>query len=101
MTVILESYISPLGFALDSIEPEIHRRSKITRFIHFAAHKAVGESTKQPLKYYANNVLDLIDFCSLGDFGIKNFVFSSSATVYGTVSDIGLRVLQPRYYCIC
>lgn len=98
MTAVLEAYESPLGFALDPVESPIPRRSKITGVIHFAAHKAVGESIKQPLKYYANNVSGLIDFCSLlGDFGIKNFVFSSSATVYGTVADIGVPLREE--YC--
>jgi UDP-glucose 4-epimerase len=98
MTAVLEAYESPLGFALDPVESPIPRRSKITGVIHFAAHKAVGESIKQPLKYYANNVSGLIDFCSLlGDFGVKNFVFSSSATVYGTVADIGVPLREE--YC--
>ena len=98
MTAVLEAYESPLGFALDSVESPIPRRSKIAGVIHFAAHKSVGESIKQPLKYYANNVSGLIDFCSLlGDFGIKAFVFSSSATVYGTVADI--KVPLREEYC--
>lgn len=66
-------------------------KSKITGVIHFAAHKAVEESIRQPLKYYANNVSGLVDFVStLGDFGIKTFIFSSSATVYGTLATSGL-----------
>jgi UDP-glucose 4-epimerase len=78
--------------------PNGQRRSRISGVIHFAAFKAVGESIKHPLKYYANNVGGLIDFCSLlGDFGIKNFVFSSSATVYGTIADIGVPLREE--YC--
>lgn len=66
-------------------------RSKIAGVIHFAAHKAVQESLKHPLKYYANNVSGLIDFAStLGEYGIKTFIFSSSATVYGTLAASGL-----------
>lgn len=66
-------------------------KSKIAGVIHFAAYKAVEESIKRPLKYYANNVSGLIDFAStLGDFGIKTFIFSSSATVYGTLATSGL-----------
>ncbi|KAJ5930606.1 hypothetical protein N7466_006099 [Penicillium verhagenii] len=66
-------------------------KSKIAGVIHFAAYKAVEESIRNPLKYYANNVSGLIDFASiLGDFGIKTFVFSSSATVYGTLATSGL-----------
>ena len=66
-------------------------KSKISGVIHFAAYKAVEESIRSPLKYYANNVSGLIDFAStLGDFGIKTFIFSSSATVYGTLATSGL-----------
>ncbi|KAJ5538061.1 hypothetical protein N7494_007540 [Penicillium frequentans] len=66
-------------------------KSKIAGVIHFAAYKAVGESIQNPLKYYANNVGGLIDFATmLQDFGIKTFVFSSSATVYGTLATSGL-----------
>jgi UDP-glucose 4-epimerase len=52
--------------------------------IHFAAHKAVGESVQLPLKYYRNNIgslLSLLD--AAGKSGISNLVFSSSCTVYG------------------
>ncbi len=52
--------------------------------IHFAALKAVGESVKNPILYYENNVggtIALVDV--LLDAGVDNFVFSSSATVYG------------------
>lgn len=52
--------------------------------IHFAGLKAVGESVEQPLMYYRNNIdttLTLLE-CMRG-FGVKNIVFSSSATVYG------------------
>ncbi|KAJ5110962.1 hypothetical protein N7532_001497 [Penicillium argentinense] len=66
-------------------------KSKIAGVIHFAAYKAVEESIRHPLKYYANNVSGLIDFAStLGEFGIKTFIFSSSATVYGTLATSGL-----------
>ncbi|MBT0726868.1 UDP-glucose 4-epimerase GalE [Rosenbergiella australiborealis] len=56
----------------------------ITDVIHFAALKAVGESTRMPLEYYENNVsgtLSLIE--EMRHAGIWNFIFSSSATVYG------------------
>lgn len=67
------------------------RTSMITGVIHFAAFKAVEESIRHPLKYYRNNINGLVDFISLLDeFDIKNFIFSSSATVYGTLADKGL-----------
>ncbi|WP_396600904.1 UDP-glucose 4-epimerase GalE [Algibacter sp. R77976] len=53
--------------------------------IHFAAHKAVGESVQQPLKYYKNNFYSLLNALEAqSENGINNFIFSSSATVYGT-----------------
>lgn len=52
--------------------------------IHFAALKAVGESVKQPLRYYNNNISGTINLCTaMEEAGVKNIVFSSSATVYG------------------
>lgn len=71
------------------------RRSNITGVIHFAAFKAVEESIRNPLKYYRNNVNGLVDFLSLLDeFNIKTFIFSSSATVYGTLADKGLPIRE-------
>ena len=52
--------------------------------VHFAALKAVGESTQKPLDYYANNLGGLLTTCrAMQAHGVKRFVFSSSATVYG------------------
>ena len=52
--------------------------------IHFAGLKAVGEAEKYPMKYYENNVVgSLILFQEMAMSGVKNIVFSSSATVYG------------------
>jgi UDP-glucose 4-epimerase len=56
----------------------------IVGIIHFAAYKAVGESVKRPLFYYENNLDSLINILHcVQEFGIPNFVFSSSCTVYG------------------
>jgi len=67
------------------------RRSNIIGVIHFAAFKAVEESIANPLKYYRNNINGLINLLSLlGEYSIKNFIFSSSATVYGSLADRGL-----------
>lgn len=53
--------------------------------IHFAAHKAVGESVQKPLMYYQNNFFSLINCLSaMHELEMNNFIFSSSATVYGT-----------------
>ncbi|MBT9490208.1 MAG: UDP-glucose 4-epimerase GalE [Rubrivivax sp.] len=60
------------------------QRHHIHAAVHFAAFKAVGESVAQPLAYYRNNIGGLVNVCSaLQRHGIKRFVFSSSATVYG------------------
>ncbi|MCL4120073.1 UNVERIFIED_CONTAM: hypothetical protein GTU68_066553 [Idotea baltica] len=53
--------------------------------INFAAHKAVGESVQKPLMYYKNNLYALLNTLSAQkENGINGFIFSSSATVYGT-----------------
>ncbi len=57
---------------------------EIDSVIHFAALKAVGESVQKPLEYYDNNLISLINIIKcMREFGVKNLVFSSSATVYG------------------
>ena len=67
----------------DKLE-EIFASNKISGIIHFAALKAVGESVEEPLMYYRNNLHGLINMVELADkFGVNNFVFSSSCTVYG------------------
>lgn len=63
---------------------EVFARFPISGVIHFAALKAVGESTKIPLEYYENNVGGTINLLKvMGKFGVRTIVFSSSATVYG------------------
>ena len=60
------------------------QRHRIDAAVHFAAFKAVGESVAQPLAYYRNNLGGLVNVCgALQRNGIRRFVFSSSATVYG------------------
>lgn len=57
--------------------------------IHFAGLKAVGESVKQPIRYYHNNLTGTLHLLNLlTNYGCKNFVFSSSATVYGLVKEM-------------
>lgn len=63
---------------------DIFNEYDITSVIHFAGLKAVGESVERPLLYYQNNVCGTLTLCEVMDkFGVKNIVFSSSATVYG------------------
>ena len=67
----------------DSLE-KVFKENKIDAVINFAGFKAVGESVKEPLKYYINNVsgcLVLLD--TMKKYNVKKFVFSSSATIYG------------------
>ena len=59
----------------------------IKGIIHFAAGKAVGESVEQPLKYYRNNIVSLINLLDLMPlYDVEGLVFSSSCTVYGQPS---------------
>ena len=61
----------------------------ITGIIHFAAYKSVGESVKNPLLYFENNLNSLINILKCAaEFSIPNFVFSSSCTVYGNPDKI-------------
>jgi UDP-glucose 4-epimerase len=64
--------------------------------VHFAAFKAVGESTAKPLEYYANNVGGLVTVCqAMRRHGVQRFVFSSSATVYGDPQSLPIREHAP------
>ena len=62
----------------------VFSENDIDAIIHFAGFKAVGESTQKPLEYYWNNVAgSLVLFDVARNHGVKNIIFSSSATVYG------------------
>ena len=64
----------------------------ITAVIHFAGLKAVGESVARPLEYYTNNLVTTLNLlASMRKYGVKNFVFSSSATVYGEHAPVPYR----------
>ena len=63
---------------------DVFHKSSIDAVIHFAGLKAVGESVSIPLHYYHNNVTGTLILCDVMEtYGVKNLVFSSSATVYG------------------
>ncbi len=67
----------------DALE-EIFKKEQIDAVMHFAGLKAVGESVAQPLRYYQNNITGTLILCDvMHKYGVKNLVFSSSATVYG------------------
>ena len=62
----------------------VFKENNIDEVIHFAALKAVGESVEKPLEYYYNNLVNtLVLLDTMRKYNTKNFVFSSSATVYG------------------
>lgn len=65
--------------------------------VHFAGLKAVGESTQQPLRYYDFNVAGTVTLCRvMADAGVKNLVFSSSATVYGAAAEVPIAETSTR-----
>jgi len=76
---------------------QISREHDIAGVIHFAAFKAVGESTIKPLDYYKNNLGSLLVLLEyMRDKGIKDLVFSSSCTVYGQPDQLPVTETTPR-----
>ena len=73
---------------------------KIDAVIHCAALKAVGESVQKPLEYYHNNITGTLTLMGVMDrMGVKNIVFSSSATVYGSPEIIPITEECPKGEC--
>lgn len=91
--VVVERLARITGAPPNFVEGDVRNRALLDRLfsehrirgaIHFAALKAVGESVSQPLAYYDNNLNGLLTLCSAMDAaGVRQLVFSSSATVYG------------------
>lgn len=78
------------------------KEEDIAGVIHFAAFKCVPESVAQPLMYYRNNLGSLenvLDAC--GKFGVRNLIFSSSASVYGDVKDLPVTENTPLGVPFC
>lgn len=70
----------------------------INAIIHFAGFKAVGESVEKPWEYYWNNITGTLVLTDVARaHGVKNFVFSSSATVYGEPDDVPMTEDSPKY----
>jgi UDP-glucose 4-epimerase len=68
----------------------------VVGIIHFAAFKSVPESVSNPYKYYNNNinsVINLLECCKIND--IKNFIFSSSCSVYGNIRKLPVKESTP------
>ena len=82
----------PAFYEADVTDKEALRRifseQKLDAVIHFAGYKAVGESVSKPVMYYRNNLDSTITLLEvMNEFGVKNIVFSSSATVYGETNE--------------
>lgn len=97
----LERVTQISGRAFPFVEADIRDKSamqavfkeyKIEAVIHFAGLKAVGESVEKPLLYYDNNVNgSMVLFEVMAEAGVKNIVFSSSATVYGDPKTVPIK----------
>ena len=76
----------------DEVEALFTQYPDIDSVIHFAGLKAVGESVAKPLEYYSNNLISTLYLLqAMRRHGVKNFVFSSSATVYGDPASVPIR----------
>ncbi len=89
------------GKHVDFYENDVRDRAALDRIfekhdincaIHFAGLKAVGQSVSMPLEYYDNNLFSTVTLCeAMRDHGVKNIVFSSSATVYSSENTVPFR----------
>lgn len=78
----------------------VFAENDIDTVIHFAGYKSVGESVKFPLKYYRNNIDSTLTILELMEkHNVRNFVFSSSATVYGTPKKVPITEDMPIGGC--
>lgn len=76
---------------------KIFEAHEIEAVIHFAGYKAVGESVRKPIEYYYNNMTGTLVLCDvMRAHGVKNIVFSSSATVYGDPAQIPITENCPK-----
>ncbi len=79
-----------------SLETVFENENNIVGIIHFAAFKSVPESVNNPHKYYSNNINSLLNIleCCL-KFKIEHFIFSSSCSVYGNISELPVKETTP------
>lgn len=76
---------------------DIFDKEAVDCVIHFAGLKAVGESVAKPLEYYQNNIAGTLVLCdAMRKHGVKNIIFSSSATVYGDPAFIPITEECPK-----
>ncbi|MCE8025883.1 MULTISPECIES: UDP-glucose 4-epimerase GalE [Halomonadaceae] len=98
--------VTMIGGEVRLIEGDVRDRQLLNRLfadhsistvIHLAGLKAVGESVRQPLDYYSVNVQGSLVLCqAMQDAGVRELVFSSSATVYGVEAPVPYRESMPR-----
>jgi UDP-glucose 4-epimerase len=80
----------------NSLQEVFAQTPNVQAVIHFAGLKAVGESVQRPLLYYQNNLSSTLNLCQvMQEQGVKNIVFSSSATVYGDPASVPIRETFP------
>ncbi len=92
---------TPRFYQVDILDREgledVFSKETIESVIHFAGLKAVGESVAKPLEYYHNNITGTLILCDvMRNHGVKNIVFSSSATVYGDPARIPIDEACPK-----
>lgn len=76
---------------------QVFEQNKIDAVMHFSAYAYVGESVKDPGKYYVNNVSNTINLLeTMKEFGVKNFIFSSTCATYGNPTEIPITEKHPQ-----
>ena len=81
----------------DRLLDDVRGSHDVDAVIHFAGYKAVGESVERPLDYYWNNVAGTLALArAMRDHGVKNLIFSSSATVYGEPESCPITEMSER-----
>jgi UDP-glucose 4-epimerase len=82
--------------SFDETHAVFQENTNIEGIIHFAAYKSVGESVHEPLMYFENNLLSLINILKcVKEFQVPYFIFSSSCTVYGNPDEIPVTEKTP------
>ncbi|MBX3588559.1 MAG: UDP-glucose 4-epimerase GalE [Ramlibacter sp.] len=102
---VLERLQRITGRAIPLVEADVRDTARVAQVlrehacravVHFAGLKAVGESVRKPVDYYANNVQGTVSLLqAMGETGVRELVFSSSATVYGAPQYLPLDEKHP------
>ena len=84
----------------EALNKIFEKESDTEAVIHFAGLKAVGESVAKPIEYYENNIAGTLNLCDvMRSHGVKNIIFSSSATVYGDPAFVPITEDCPKGTC--